>query len=99
MNASVGGNSPDWLCLEARRFSTREREDAEEQEVTPIIQNGWEVAKDICEEYGLSYSAFKHAHDRGKVAAEVVEGRLCVKREELDQFARIPRKRGKPTTS
>ena len=98
MNASVGENAPEWLCLESRNFRTDERKGDEEEGAYQTVRHfgEWFVAKDICEEYGLSYSAFKHAYDRGKVTGKLMNKHRCVQRKELERYIRLPRKRGKP---
>lgn len=101
MNDAVGWELPRHLCIESRMFSTME---AEIKSVKPkaaplvndVIPDGYLLAKDQCEDYGLSYKAFCRARERGRIKYIKLPCGYCTTEQDILDYMKSRCRTGRP---
>lgn len=101
MNDAVGKEAPRHLCVESRTFSTRtpwtkQRVVIKKEKKYNIPDEYMIVCKD-CEEYGISYTALCRAREKGRIQGVFIDGWLCMKKQDVEDYIKNPRKRGRPS--
>jgi len=100
MNDAVGKGAPRHLCIESRMFCTRtpwtKKRNVVKKEKVSRIPSEYMIVRTQCEEYGISYTALCRARERHQIDGVFIDGKLCMKRRDVDAYIRSPRKRGRP---
>lgn len=100
MNDAVGWELPRHICVESRNFCTTvpwvKRKKVQKIKKQYTIPKEYIIVCKQCEDYGMSYNALCRAREKGRIQGTFIDGWLCMKKQDIEDYIKNPRKRGRP---